>query len=244
MAFGFVGFALYGSVYLLPAYLGQAQGYNAEQIGMVLAWTGLPQLVLIPLVPKLMQRFDVRYIALTGILIFAASSFMNIWMSPNYAGDQLWIPNIVRAIGQALMLTPLSSLALGGIAPADAAGASGISNMLRNLGGAIGTAILATVVTKREQFHSNIIGQSVTIGSELVRERLTQLTDYFMAHGVSDPVAAGHQALVALGNLVRRQALIMGFSDAFAIVGVVLIMAAICVALTRKSEFAAAAHEA
>ena len=196
-------------------------------------------MLLIPLVPKLMQRFDVRYIALTGILIFAASSFMNIQMSPNYAGDQLWIPNIVRAIGQALMLTPLSSLALGGIAPADAAGASGISNMLRNLGGAIGTAILATVVTKREQFHSNIIGQSVTIGSELVRERLTQLTDYFMAHGVSDPVAAGHQALVALGNLVRRQALIMGFSDAFAIVGVVLIMAAICVALTRKSEFAA-----
>jgi MFS transporter, DHA2 family, multidrug resistance protein len=242
LAFAFVGFALYGSVYLLPAYLGQTQGYNAEQIGMVLAWTGLPQLLLIPLVPKLMQRFDVRYIALTGVLIFAASSFMNIWMSPNYAGDQLWIPNIVRAVGQALMLTPLSSLALGGIAPADAAGASGISNMLRNLGGAIGTAILATVVTKREQFHSNIIGQSVTLGGHVVQERLTQLTDYFMAHGVSDPVAAGHQALVALGNLVRRQALIMGFSDAFAVVGVVLIMAAICVALTRKSEFAATAH--
>lgn len=233
IAFAFAGFALYGSVYLLPAYLGQVQQYNAEQIGMVLAWTGLPQLLLIPLVPMLMARFGVRYVALTGLLIFAASSFMNIHMSPDYAGDQFFIPNVVRAVGQALMLTPLSSLALGGIAAADAAAASGISNMMRNLGGAVGTAILATVVTKREQFHSNIIGQSVTPGSDLVRERLAQLTDYFMAHGVSDPAAAGHQAIVALGNLVRRQALTMGFSDAFAVVGFVLLLAAVSVALTR-----------
>src|SRR5690349_3021050 len=82
----FLGFALFGSVYLLPAYLGQVQRYNAEQIGNVLAWTGLPQLLLIPLVPKLMQRFDARYIAVTGLLLFAASSFMNIWMSLDYSG--------------------------------------------------------------------------------------------------------------------------------------------------------------
>ena len=65
----FLGFALFGSVYLLPAYLGQVQRYNAEQIGNVLAWTGLPQLLLIPLVPKLMQRFDARYIAFAGMLL-------------------------------------------------------------------------------------------------------------------------------------------------------------------------------
>src|SRR6202048_1511578 len=72
-----LGFALFGSVYILPAYLGQAQGYNAEQIGAVLAWTGLPQLILIPLVPKLMQRFDTRAIAFIGLSIFAYSCFMN-----------------------------------------------------------------------------------------------------------------------------------------------------------------------
>jgi DHA2 family multidrug resistance protein len=234
-AFTFVGFALYGSVYLLPAYLGQAQGYNAEQIGLVLAWTGLPQLLLIPLVPKLLQQFEARYIALTGLLIFAASSFMNIHMSPDYAGDQFWIPNIVRAVGQALLLAPLSALALTGIAPTDAAAASGITNMMRNLGGAVGTAILATVVTKREQFHSNIIGQPVTIGSEVVRARLAQLTDYFTAHGVTDPAAASHKALAALGHLIHKQALVMGFSDAFAVVGIVLLLAAASVALARKS---------
>jgi MFS transporter, DHA2 family, multidrug resistance protein len=234
IAMTMVGFALFGSVYILPAYLGQAQGYNAEQIGAVLAWTGLPQLILIPLVPRLMQRFDTRYVAFTGLMIFAYSCFMNTAMSPDYAGDQLWIPNIVRAVGQAMVLTPLTSVMTGGIAPQDAAAASGISNMLRNLGGAIGTAVLATIITKREQFHSNIIGQSVTLGREEVRNRIAQMTDYFMGHGVPDPAAAHQQAIVALGKAVKRQALVMGFSDTFAVIGAVLVLAAIAVALTRK----------
>src|SRR6266404_5550852 len=239
LALTMVGFALFGSVYILPAYLGQAQGYNAEQIGKVLAWTGLPQLLLIPLLPKLMQRFDTRYIAFTGLIIFAYSCFMNTAMSPDYAGDQLWIPNIVRAVGQAMVLTPLTSVMTADIAPQDSAAASGISNMLRNLGGAIGTAVLATVITKREQFHSNIIGQSVTLGREEVRNRIAQTSDYFLAHGVPDPAAAHQQAIVALGNAVKHQALVMGFSDTFAVIGVVLVLAALAVVLTRKVKGAA-----
>jgi MFS transporter, DHA2 family, multidrug resistance protein len=240
IAITMLGFALFGSVYILPAYLGQAQGYNAEQIGAVLAWTGLPQLILIPLVPKLMQRFDTRYIAMTGLLIFAYSCFMNTAMSLDYAGDQLWIPNIVRAIGQAMVLTPLTSVTTGDIAPQDAAAASGISNMLRNLGGAIGTAVLATVITKREQFHSNIIGQSVTLGREEVRSRISGMTEFFTAHGVPDPAAARQQAIIALGKAVKHQALVMGFSDTFAVIGVMLVLAAVAVAFTRKVRGAAA----
>ncbi len=241
IAMTLLGFALFGSVYILPAYLGQAQGYNAEQIGMVMAWTGLPQLILIPLVPKLMQRFDTRYIAFLGLMIFAYSCFMNMTMSLDYAGDQLWIPNIVRAIGQAMVLTPLTSVTTGNIAPQDAAAASGISNMFRNLGGAIGTAMLATVITKREQFHSNIIGQSVTLGREEVRARLAQMQGYFMAHGMPDPATANHQAIVALGQTVKRQALVMGFSDTFAVIGVVLALAAIAVLFTRRVQSAGGA---
>src|ERR1700736_4990629 len=231
----FLGFALFGSVYLLPAYLGQVQHYNSEQIGSVLAWTGLPQLLLIPLVPKLMQRFDARYIAAIGLLLFAYSSFMNIEMSLDYSGDQLFIPNIVRAVGQALTLAPLSAISLGSVAPQDAAAASGISHMMRNLGGAIGSAVLATIVTKREQFHSNIIGQSVDLGREEVRNRIAQMTDYFLAHGVSDPAAAHQQAIIALGNVVKRQALVLGFSDTFAVIGIVLVLAAIAIISLRKA---------
>jgi DHA2 family multidrug resistance protein len=93
------GFALYGSVYILPQYLGQVHGYNSEQIGAVMAWIGLPQLLLIPLVPKLMGKFDIRAIVSVGLCIFAGSCLMNIHMSADYAGDQMWVPNVIRAVG-------------------------------------------------------------------------------------------------------------------------------------------------
>ena len=229
-----VGFALFGTVYLLPQYLGQVQRYNAEQIGNVLAWTGLPQLLLIPLVPLLMKRYDVRHIGFVGFGIFAASCFLNVTLSPDSAGDQVFGPNIVRAIGQALVLTPISTITTAGIAPAEAGAASGLSNMLRNLGGAVGTATLATIITKREQFHSNIIGQSVTLYRDEVRDRIAGLTNYFLAHGVSDPAAAQHQAIVAIGAVVRRQALIFAFSDAFAVIGILLAIAAVALLFARK----------
>src|SRR5580693_2563774 len=79
-----LGVALYGWVYILPVYLSRIQGYNAEQIGMVLAWTGLPQLALIPFVPRLMKRFDPRLIIGTGFALFAVSNFMNIHMTSDY----------------------------------------------------------------------------------------------------------------------------------------------------------------
>jgi DHA2 family multidrug resistance protein len=236
----FLGFALYGTVYLLPVYLGQVFGYNAEQIGFVLAWTGLPQLVIIPLVPLLMRRVDARLITICGFVVFALSCFMNAHMSPDYSGDQLWFPNIVRAAGQAVILTPLSAIAMTG---KDSAAASGLFNMTRNLGGAFGTALLATLVTKREQFHSNVIGSAVNLFRNSVRERLAELTSYFLTHGVSDAAAAQHKAIVALGNIVRKQALIMGYADTFAALALLLVLAAASLLFTRRTgENSAAKH--
>ena len=102
-----LGFALYGSAYLLPQYLANAQGFNSQQIGEVMAWTGLPQLVLIPFVPLLMRRIDARLLVIVGLTVFAVSCFMNLNLDANYAAPQLLIPNITRAFGQALVMTPL-----------------------------------------------------------------------------------------------------------------------------------------
>lgn len=231
-----VGFALYGTIYILPQYLGQVFGYNAEQIGTVLAWTGLPQLVIIPFVPLLMSKVDLRLLVVSGLSIFAMSCFMDIHLSPDFAGDQLWVPNIVRALGQAIVLSPLSSIAMVGIGQGELAAASGLFNMLRNLGGAFGTALLATIVTKREQFHSDVINSSVTLLRGVVRERVDDLTAYFMSHGVSDPAAAQQKAFVALGDIIRKQALIMGYSDAFAVLGGLLLFAAALTLAMRKGE--------
>ena len=225
---------LYGSVFILPQYLARIQGYNSEQIGMVLAWTGLPQLVLIPLVPRLMKRFDARLIIGVGFTLFAASNFMNIYMTRDYGSDQLLWPNVVRAIGQALTFAPLSAIATAGIEPENAGSASGLFNMMRNLGGAIGIAGLQTFLTKREQYHSNVLTQSVSLFEQATRTRIEQLTNYFINHGIIDPADASHRAVVAIGQIVQKQAYILAFSDTFFVLGVALIIALVATLLLKK----------
>jgi DHA2 family multidrug resistance protein len=229
-----LGVALYGSVYILPVYLSRIQGYNSEQIGMVLAWTGLPQLLLIPLVPRLMQRFDTRLIIGIGFTLFATSNFVNIYMTNDYATDQLFWPNIVRALGQALVMAPLSAVATAGIEPENAGSASGLFNMLRNLGGAVGIALLQTLLTKREQYHSNVLMQSVSLLEQATRTRIEQLTQYFINHGVVDHAEASHRAVIAIGHIVQKQAFILAFSDTFYLLGAALIVALMAALLLRK----------
>ncbi|GGF20640.1 EmrB/QacA family drug resistance transporter [Aliidongia dinghuensis] len=229
-----MGIALYGSVYILPQYLALIQGYNSEQIGLVLAWTGLPQLLLIPLVPRLMKQFDARILIVVGFALFAFSNFMNIYMSKDFSGDQLFWPNVIRAFGQALCFAPLSAVASAGIEAENAGSASALFNMSRNLGGAIGIAMLQTFLTKREQFHSNVLNQSVSLLFPAVRQRVSDLTQYFMSHGVSDPATATHEAFVAIGRIVRQQSYIFAFSDTFFLLGVSLVVALLASLLLKK----------
>jgi DHA2 family multidrug resistance protein len=229
-----LGIVLYGSTFLLPLYLSQMQGYNAEQIGEVMAWTGLPQLLLIPLVPLLMRRFDARLLAGLGGVIFAASNFMNIHISGDTGADQLFWPNIVRAIGQALMMTPLSVLATSGIEKENAGSASGLFNMMRNLGGACGIAALQTFLTKREQFHSSMISGDVSLFGEATRQRIAMLMQYFQSHGVADPAQAWHQAIVAVGRTIRVQSFLFAYSDAFFLLGTAMAASVIAIVFLRK----------
>jgi MFS transporter, DHA2 family, multidrug resistance protein len=229
-----LGIALYGSVFILPVYLSRIQGYNAEQIGMVLAWTGFPQLLLIPLVPRLMQRFDARIIIGIGFALFADSNFMNIHMTNDYATDQLFWPNVVRAFGQALVFAPLSAVATAGIEAENAGSASGLFNMMRNLGGAVGIALLQTLLTKREQYHSNGLMQSVSMLEQATQARVEKLTQYFINHGLIDRIDATRRAYVAIGKIVQKQAFILAFSDLFFLLGAALIVALAASMLLKK----------
>jgi DHA2 family multidrug resistance protein len=194
----------------------------------------LPQLVLIPLVPRLMKRFDPRLLIGIGFALFAASNFMNIYMTPDYGSDQLFWPNVVRAIGQALAFAPLSAVATASIEPENAGSASGLFNMMRNLGGAVGIAVLQTFLTKREQYHSNVLSQSVSLLEPATRARIDQLTQYFIHHGISDPAYAAHRALVAIGGIVQKQAFIFAFSDTFYLLGAALIVALMATLMLKK----------
>ena len=91
-----LGIGLYGVVFILPLYLGQIDGYNASQIGQIPIWLGLPQLLVIPLLPKMMQLIDTRIIIGVGILLFGGSCFLNIHLDSDFAGPQFYLPLIIR----------------------------------------------------------------------------------------------------------------------------------------------------
>ena len=237
-----VGMALYGSVYLLPDYLSRMQGYNAQQVGEVLASTALPQLLLIPFVPRLMRSFDGRLLVAIGLALFAASCFMNSDINSDYGGPQFLVPNIVRAVGQALVMTPLSMLATGGIEREQASSASALFNMMRNLGGSIGIALLQTLLTKREQFHSSVITPSVSLLNEATRQRMAALQQHFMASGTADPATAWHDAVVAIGRTVRAQAYFLAYGDTFFVMGGALLLAIAAAVLMRSTTGGGAGH--
>ncbi|MGI4946987.1 MAG: MDR family MFS transporter, partial [Janthinobacterium lividum] len=148
-----LGAVSFGSIYIIPVYCAQIQGYNAQQIGYVVMWSGLPQLVLFPLMPHIMRLVDARLLVIAGTLFFAASCFINVSLTHDVGMDQLILPQLMRAIGQPLFTIPLSQLSTAGLPPRDTADASALSMMMRNLGGSIGIALLASVIERRENLH-------------------------------------------------------------------------------------------
>lgn len=234
VAFG-LGLALYGTIFLIPLYLGEVQGYSPLQIGQTLIWVGLPQFVIFPFLPMLMKRFDQRLLVCWGCIIFAVSCFMNTVMSADTAGDQLTVANIVRAFGQPFTIVPVTGLAVATLAKKDAADGSAIFNIFRNIGGSFGIAILSTVVTRREQFHDLRIGESITAYSPETQARVSALRQMFVGKGF-DPAVALKQAFAAIQSAVRRDAFVMAFNDAFLIVGIALIVAAFAIWFCKKPE--------
>ena len=230
-----LGVGLYGSIYLLPTYLAQIQAYSPLQIGEVLVWLGLPQLLIIPFVPKLMQRFDPRILLGMGLTIFAFSSFLSSSMTHDTAGPQFLISNLVRAMGQPLIMVPLSTLTTGDISPEEAAPASSLFNMMRNLGGSIGVAMVSTFVTQREQLHSSRIGEAIHLTAPVVQERINQYTQMFINRG-ADPVLAAQEATKMLDRIVRRESYIQAYNDAFLLLSLVVIASVIAVAFLKKTS--------
>jgi DHA2 family multidrug resistance protein len=228
-----LGLGLYGSVYILPLYLSRIKDYTAMQIGEVIMWSGLPQLFLIPFVPKLMQRFDARFLAAVGYSLFAVSCFMNSHMTHDTGIEELRWSQLVRAVGQPLMIVPLTSIATGNIEREQAGSASGLFNMMRNLGGSIGIAILSTLLTRRQQFHSNRIGESVSLFNPETQQRIEQLTQAFVSKGI-DPTTAHNQAIATIDNIVRRESFVMAFNDGFYFVGIALLVSGITLLFCKK----------
>jgi MFS transporter, DHA2 family, multidrug resistance protein len=234
-----LGLGLYGSVYILPLYLAQIQGYNALQIGEVIAWSGIPQLFIIPFIPKLMVRIDVRLLIATGVSLFALSCFMNSGLTADVGMDQLRLPQIVRAIGQPMIMIPLTGTATANIERAQAGSASSLFNMMRNLGGSIGIATLGTVLSIREQFHSSHVGESVSLYDPATQERMQGLQELFIQRGI-DPGTAHDRAMAAIDLAIRKQAFVLAYGDCFYFMACSLLVGGMAVLFLQKVKLGGA----
>lgn len=228
-----MGMGLYGSSFLLPLYLGQIAGYSPMQIGEVIMWAGLPQLFIMPFAAKLSMKVDNRILCSIGLGLFGVSCIMNAYMDATTGYDQLLLSQVVRALGQPFVMLTLSNFAMNGIPPKDTASASSLFNMIRNLGGSIGIALLATQLTQREHFHSARLGEAVNSFSAATQLRLDQLTQSFIGKGF-DPVTASDKALKAVDGIVRRESFVMAYNDGFLIVGGILLSCILILWLSDK----------
>jgi DHA2 family multidrug resistance protein len=219
-----MGVGLYGSIYLLPLYLAQIQNYNAMQIGEVIMWMGIPQLFLIPLVPLLMRFVSPKWLCTLGFGLFGLASFSSGVLNPDFAGPQFNQIQIIRALGQPLIMVTISLIATAYILPQDAGSASSLFNILRNLGGAIGIALLATLLDARTKTYFDYLREAIVPSNPQVAERLTSLTD-----------TLGNEtaALGKLSEIAHQQAQIMAYNDAFHFVGIALGVSMLAVLLTK-----------
>ena len=239
---GFVlGLTLYGTVYLLPVYLTQIRGYDALQIGEVIMWLGLPQLFIFPFVPWVMQRVDPRLMVAFGLMLFAGSCFMNSYLTPEWGIEQLRWSQLVRAVGQPFMMVPLSGLSAGALPERDQAQGSAIFNIMRNLGGSVGIAMLATYLTMREHFHFSVIAERLTQNSPRTAQAIQEFAHIVAAKAPGTAVAQ-QQAVAQIANAVRRNAYTMAYSDCFFILGIALLVAILGLLLIPKPRSGAVGH--
>jgi DHA2 family multidrug resistance protein len=232
MAFGA---GMYGITFLLPLYLAQVQGYNAQQIGQTIMWSGMPQLIMMPLAVWLLGRLDARVVLTAGLALFAASSFMNAALTNLIAYEQLRLSQVIRALGMPLVIVPITTLATGGLEPKQAGSASALFNMLRNLGGSIGIACLSTQLDLREKLHSLRLGEAVSIFSSATAERLSALASHFAAQG-ADAVSAGLQGAGAIAMTVRKEAFVLAYGECFFVMGVLLLSMTVLVWLCKPAR--------
>jgi DHA2 family multidrug resistance protein len=139
---------------------------------------------------------------------------------------------LVRAAGQPFVITIISQMATASVAAGDAAGASSLFNVMRNLGGSMGIALLQTFTTWQEHFHFDVISQRLTADNPLLQERLDQMAQLFL--GDAGPGEAMSMALAQIQLLVRREAYVMAYSDCFYIMGAAMLLALIAVCFLGK----------
>jgi DHA2 family multidrug resistance protein len=210
-------------LYILPQFLSGISGYNAFQSGQVLFLSGIPAFAMMPFLPTLLGKVDLRLMIFLGLSCFSASCFMDVHLTAQSAGGDFVISQLLRGMGQILALMPLNQTSVGSVSREDAGDAAGLYNMARNLGGSIGLALLGVFIDRRVENHADSIAATVTNNSQLAQSRLDASAATFAAQG-GDPAYAHMQALKQLTGVVHQQAMVISYSECFFVLGCAMIL--------------------
>src|ERR1700754_4666087 len=224
-----VGIGLYGLTYMYPRYLAEVRGYSALMIGETMFVSGITMFLTAPIVGRLMQKVDMRVIIATGLIIFAFGSYQMTWITRDYDFYELLVPQILRGIGMMFAMVPTNNIALGTLPPDRVKNASGLFNLTRNLGGAVGLAIINQVLNDRTDLHISRLQERVTWGNATATETLTMFMQKFQGLGDSTLLA-----MKQLSQIVHRQAAVMGYGDAFFVLTLFYLGLSLLVTLLKK----------
>jgi DHA2 family multidrug resistance protein len=240
--FSFVlGIGLYGLTYLYPVYLAQVRGYNSLMIGETMFVSGLAMFFSAPIVGRLAAKFDPRFMLIGGFLLFALGTFDMHYLTKDWDFWELFVPQILRGVGLMFAMVPVTNVALGTLSPDRLKNASGLFNLMRNLGGAIGLATLNTVLNDRMDLHLTRLHEAVTWSRGSATDMLANLTARFHDFGSN----AEAMALKQMSLMVRREATVMSFSDVFLLLTILFVgLAVLGIVMKRPAAPAGASAEA
>jgi DHA2 family multidrug resistance protein len=220
----FLGLALYGSVFVLPVFLQQLHGYTARQTGMVILPGALASAFTMAIMGRLASKVDARPLVVTGSVFFLLSMYFLSRITLDVGQEELFWPLILRGVGLGLIFVPLTNATVAGLPVRSIGQGTGLFNLMRQLGGSLGIAIMATLLSRLSKEQKAVLTEHVGSYDGLTTERLTALTRGMASRG-ADVVVAKQQALMALDRQISAQASVLAFSELYLISGILLVAA-------------------
>lgn len=240
-AFSFVmGIGLYGLTYLYPLYLGSIRGYDSLMIGETVFVSGLAMFATAPLAGFLASKVDLRLMLLLGFLGFGASTWMLTGLTDDWDFHELLWPQILRGMSLMLSMVPINNLALSTLTPDKMKGGSGLFNLMRNLGGAVGLAVINTILSNRGDLHYARLSEAINWSSSEAMRQLNLMAANLAARGYDGQTGA----LMQMASRLKTQATVMSFIDVFVLISMLFASLALAALLMRKPGVGAggAAH--
>jgi DHA2 family multidrug resistance protein len=227
------GIGIFSTIYLTPLFLGYVRGFSAWQTGVAIFSTGAAALVGVPVYVALGRRLDLRWLMMFGLACFGLSMWSFSFITHDWGSAELFVPQVLRGFPQVFAVAPSVTLGLGSLPMERLKYASGLFNMMRNLGGAVGIAVCGAILNTRTNLHFNDIASTLTPANHAMTGLVQGMTQRYTATlGSAD---AGHlAALKQLWQLAYREAATMAYADAFQAIMLAFIVATLFVPLLRK----------